>query len=153
METNITTSNGLAWNSAATIMYYIDTATRQVAAYDYDIDTGAISGKRVVIEVPDDMGPPDGMTIDQDGMLWIAIWGGWRITRWNPDNGALLASYEVPTAKTTSCCFGGSTLRDLYITTARIDTPEEDLESQPTAGGLFKLTTDVQGTETFAFEG
>ena len=153
METNITTSNGLAWNQDATVMYYIDTPTRQVVAYDYDIDTGTISGKRVVIEVPDDMGWPDGMTIDQEGMLWTAMWGGWKITRWNPDTGILLASHEVPAKNTTSCCFGGSTLRDLYITTARTGNPEEDLESQPTAGGLFKLQTDVQGTETFAFGG
>lgn len=153
METNITTSNGLAWNSEATIMYYIDTPTQQVVAYDYDIDTGAIYGKRTVIAVPSGMGRPDGMTIDQEGMLWIAMWDGWKVTRWNPVTGTLLETWDMPAKNTTSCCFGGPTLRDLYITTARTGNAEEELESQPAAGGLFKLQTDVQGRQTFTFEG
>lgn len=153
METGITTSNGLTWNPDATVMYYIDTPTRQVAAYDFDGDSGAISGKRIVIKVPESVGFPDGMTSDQEGMLWIAMWGGWKVTRWNPHSGELLATYETPVRNTSSCCFGGSSLQDLYITSARTGNTEDELAAQPQAGGLFHLHTNVQGMETFLFGG
>jgi sugar lactone lactonase YvrE len=153
METGITISNGLTWNPDATVMYYIDTPTQQVVAYDYDVDSGTISGKRVVIDIPKDIGFPDGMTIDQEGMLWIAIWGGRKVTRWNPQTGKLLASYDTPVKNTSSCCFGGENLQDLYITTARAGNSDDELATQPQAGGLFRLHTDVSGIATYLFGG
>lgn len=151
METNVTISNGLTWNPDYTVMYYIDTPTRQVVAYDYNVETGDISGKRAVIEVPHDLGMPDGMTADREGMLWIALWGGWQVTRWNPHTGQLLASYDVPAGFTTSCCFGGPELTDLYITTAQPEASPPPVRPQPHAGGLFRLKTNIQGLETFTF--
>lgn len=153
METNITVSNGLTWNPDYTVMYYIDTPTHQVVAYDYDGDTGAISGKRVAIEIPHDLGSPDGMTADREGMLWIAIWGGWQVTRWNPYTGQLLAGYDVPVGFTTSCCFGGPDLTDLYITTAQPEALQQPSRPQPHAGGLFRLKTTIPGLKTFTFGG
>jgi sugar lactone lactonase YvrE len=153
METEITISNGLTWSPGATVMYYIDTPTQQVVAYNYDLDSGNISGKRVVIEVPKDIGFPDGMTIDREGMLWIAMWGGWKVTRWNPNSGELLETYDTPVRNTSSCCFGGAALQDLYITTARAGNSDDELATQPLAGGLFRLSTDVSGTEPYLFGG
>jgi sugar lactone lactonase YvrE len=153
METDIRISNGLTWNPEATVMYYIDTPTRQVVAYDYDVDSGTISNKRLIIEIPRQIGFPDGMTIDQEGMLWIAMWHGWNVTRWNPHSGKMLASYETPARNTSSCCFGGSDLQDLYITTARVGNTEEELTSQPQAGGLFRLRATCPGLPTLEFCG
>lgn len=125
----------------------------KVVAYDYALDSGTISEKRVVIEVPKNIGFPDGMTSDQEGMLWIAMWGGWKVTRWNPKTGKLLASYETPAQNTSSCCFGGAQLQDLYITTARTGNADDELAAQPLAGGLFRIHTEVSGMETYLFGG
>jgi sugar lactone lactonase YvrE len=153
MEPSVTISNGITWSPDFTVMYYIDTPTRQIVAYDYDVETGDISGKRVVVEIPEAMGWPDGMTADLEGMLWVAHWYGWKVARWNPKTGKLIAAYDLPVRCPTSCCFGGPDLSDLYITTARAGSPEEEYQQQPYAGGLFRLQTDVQGLETFYFAG
>jgi sugar lactone lactonase YvrE len=152
METQVTVSNGITWNPDYTIMYYIDSPTRKVFAYEYDLETGQISGRKVAIDVPFDMGFPDGMTTDGEGMLWIAHWGAWKVARWNPQTRKLIAAYDVPARHTSSCCFGGPNLNELYITTARIRISEEELQKYPDAGGLFRLQTDVQGFETFCFQ-
>jgi sugar lactone lactonase YvrE len=149
----VTTSNGLAWSPDKRTFYYIDTPTRRVDAFDYDIDTGAISNRRSVVEFPDGVGRPDGMTIDTDGMLWVAHWAGWRISRWNPIASELLAEYPLPVEKVTSCTFGGSNLDELYITTARHQLTEVELAEQPTAGGLFVLRAGVTGFPTDLFAG
>jgi sugar lactone lactonase YvrE len=153
METQATVSNGITWNPDYTIMYYIDSPTRKVFAYEYDLETGQISGRTVVIDVPNEMGFPDGMTTDREGMLWIAHWGAWKVARWNPQTGKLIAAYDVPARHTSSCCFGGPNLNELYITTARMRIAEEELQQYLYAGGLFRLQTDVQGMETFYFAG
>lgn len=152
METNVTVSNGLTWNPEGTVMYYIDTPTHQIVAYDYHAETGVITGKRVVVQIQPEMGHPDGMTADQEGMLWVALWDGWKVSRWNPKTGKLLATYDVPVKRASACCFGGSDLQDLYITTAQEDSPQPG-DSQPHAGGLFRLRTDVPGIATFMFKG
>lgn len=153
METHVTVSNGLTWNPDYTVMYYIDTGTRKIVAYDYDLESGDISGKRVIIEFPETVGYPDGMTADQEGMLWVAMWGGWKVARWNPNTGDLLATYDIPAKNISACCFGGPDLSDLYITTARKGRPQGVDETQPHAGGLFRLKTDTKGLETFMFAG
>ena len=84
MLRGVTNSNGIAWSLDHTTMYYIDTPTRQVTAFDYDMATGQIENPRTVITVPADSGKPDGMTIDAEGMLWIALWEGGCVGRWDP---------------------------------------------------------------------
>jgi sugar lactone lactonase YvrE len=153
IATHITISNGLTWNPEYTVMYYIDTPTRQIVAYDYDVDTGTLARKRVVLTIPVEMGWPDGMTADQEGMLWVAHWGGWQVARWNPANGQLLASYAVPVERTSACCFGGPDYRDLYITTARTGGAADVVTEQSAAGGLFRLRTEVEGLPTWSFAG
>src|SRR5690606_35766901 len=86
-EDKITISNGLAWSLTDRAFYYIDTPTMKVVRYDYDNGTGAIGNKETIINIPREAGFPDGMTIDSEGMLWIAHWGGWQVTRWNPATG------------------------------------------------------------------
>ncbi|HMC85764.1 MAG TPA: SMP-30/gluconolactonase/LRE family protein [Chitinophagaceae bacterium] len=135
--TGVTISNGIAWSIDHSIFYYIDTPTLEIAAYDYDKINGSISNRKAVIHIPDGEGYPDGMTIDDEGMLWIALWGGWKITRWNPQTGKKLLEIKLPVSKVSSCTFGGPRLQDLFITTAMKDLTSEELRQQPLAGSLF----------------
>ncbi|HIJ73552.1 MAG TPA: SMP-30/gluconolactonase/LRE family protein [Candidatus Hydrogenedentes bacterium] len=146
-------SNGIAWSLDHTTMYYIDTLTWQVAAFDYDIKTGSIANRRPTITFTKEMGHPDGMTIDEEGMLWIALCFGGRVTRWNPSNGELLQSIHVPARLVTSCAFGGPNLEQLYITTARVTLDEAALRELPLAGSVFRAEPGVRGIPAYEFGG
>ena len=148
---NVTISNGLGWSPDNGTLYYIDSPTKTVAAYDFDRRNGGISRKRVVVELPDGfVGMPDGMCVDAEGMLWIALWGGAGVTRWDPATGGLLQKLAVPALNVTSCVFGGTKLDELFITTARLGT---DTQAYPLAGGLFRVKPGVTGLPPFAFAG
>jgi sugar lactone lactonase YvrE len=136
---NVSISNGMAWSLDEQTFYYIDTPTYAVVAYNYHKTTGEICDKRLVIHIPKEDGSPDGMTIDNEGMLWIAHWDGWQITRWDPTTGKKLFHFGMPVARVTSCAFGGDDLQDLYITSARIGLSEPELAGQPLAGSLFVI--------------
>jgi len=151
MVENVTISNGLAWSQDQRTMYYIDTPTRHVDAFDFDPETGDVQQRRHVIEIPKDMGYPDGMTIDAEGKLWVALWAGWGLGRWDPKTGELLARVKLPVECVTSCCFGGPDYRTLYITTASRDLDEAGHREQPQAGGLFAADVGVQGLPTQTF--
>ncbi|MDD2764500.1 MAG: SMP-30/gluconolactonase/LRE family protein [Opitutaceae bacterium] len=147
------TSNGIAWSLDRRILYYIDTPLVRVDAFDYDDATGAIAGRRTVITIPPGMGRPDGSTMDAEGMLWVAMWDGGRVTRWNPRTGALLQTVRLPVTRVTSCAFGGPDLDTLYITSARNGLTEKQLAAQPLAGGLFKIRPGVCGVPAPAYQG
>ena len=149
--TGIRISNGLAWSPDHKTLYYIDTPTREVKAFDYNLSTGQIAEPRVVIRVPEALGWPDGMTSDTDGNLWIAMWSGASITRWNPQNGKLLEQISLPAKNVTSCAFGGENLDELYITSARKGLEEADLTAYRYSGSLMRVKTKVQGMPTFEF--
>ncbi|MEO8711054.1 MAG: SMP-30/gluconolactonase/LRE family protein, partial [Parafilimonas sp.] len=134
---NVSISNGIAWNADNTIMYYINTPTNYVFAFDYSLETGDINNQRVVIDLTHESGFADGMTIDEEGMLWIAFYDGWRVARYDPHTGNLLQQIELPAANVTCCTFGGADFNDLYITTASKEMSDEDLQKQPDAGKLF----------------
>lgn len=136
---DVGTSNGLAWSLDRRTLYFIDTALRRVDAFDYDDASGGIGGRRTVITVPPDLGRPDGSTLDAEGMLWIAMFEGGCVTRWNPATGELLETIRLPVSRVTSCAFGGPDLRTLFITTSRHALPPEKLEQQPLAGRLFEV--------------
>ncbi len=139
-------SNGLAWTRDARTMYYIDSPKQCVVAYDYDNATGAIAHPRVVIDVPaSEMGYPDGMTIDEEGMLWIAHWDGGHVCRWDPQTGRELAEIRVPVSRPTSCIFGGEDFATLYITSARTRLAPDVLAGQPLAGSIFSCRPGVRG--------
>ena len=130
-------SNGMAWNRAHTKFYFSDSLEHAVFAYDYEEATGSISNRRTLFTVED--GVPDGMCIDADDRLWLAIWGGSRIECHDAKTGEMLAVVHVPAIHTTSCCFCGKDLDTLFITTAG-----EGLEGIGD-GRLYKCKVDAVG--------
>ena len=146
-------SNGLGWSLDGTLMYFIDTNRSAVRAFDFDAATGKIKNGRDAIRVPKEMGFPDGMTIDAEGMLWIALWGGGQVCRWNPNNGELLQSVGCPVSQTTACAFGGKAKDILFITSASIGLSEEKLKKEPHAGGLFAVEAGCKGVPAYRFGG
>lgn len=148
---NVTISNGMAWSPDYKTFYYIDTPTREIKAFEYDVKTGEIANPRVAIRIPKLYGWPDGMTSDAQGNLWIVLWGGSQITKWNPRKGELLEKISVPVLQPSSCVFGGENMNELFITSARKELSEVDLEKYPLSGGLFKIETDVEGMPMFEF--
>ena len=150
---SVTISNGLAWTADSSAMYFIDSPTRRIDGFDFTPETGEIANRRTAIALEEGIGYPDGMTIDSEDMLWVALWEGWGVGRFNPKTGEMLAKIEVPVACVTSCCFGGQNLDELYITTASRDLKEEDRPQQPDAGGLFVARPGVKGTPSIRFQG
>ena len=146
-----TISNGMAWSADGEIMYYIDTADGVVYAFDFDQSTGDISNQRTVVNIPSHMGAPDGMTIDVEGNLWVALWGGGCVTRWNPATGELLATVNVDAPHVTCCTFGGDNMDQLFITTAREGLSSEQMEQYPLSGSLFSFQTQTQGFSPYEF--
>ena len=153
IEKDITISNGLGWSPDRSTMYHIDSPTKIVSAFDYDLETGAATNRRPILTLGEDEGYPDGMTVDSEGMIWLAHWAGARVCRWNPNSGELLERHDTQAPHTSACCFGGDDLSDLYITTARKGLTEAEQKEFPNSGHLFRLRTNVTGSETFAFAG
>ncbi|RKN82826.1 SMP-30/gluconolactonase/LRE family protein [Ulvibacterium marinum] len=145
-------SNGMAWTSDKKKFYYIDSTAYEVWRYDYDVATSEIRTKHIAFSIPKDFGAPDGMSIDEENMLWIAHWGGNCIRRWNPNTGEVLETVEVDAPHVTSCCFGGNDLKTLYITTARSGLSQSQLETFPLSGGLFVYESQVKGTPISYFK-
>jgi len=150
---NTSISNGMAWSPDHLHFYYIDTPNYEVVAYDFDRLTSDISNKRSLFKIPESCGGPDGMTIDREGMLWIAHWGGGCVRRWDPASGRILQEIKVDAPHVTSCCFGGMDLNMLYITTASSGLDGEGLRTAPTSGGLFCIETRVAGFPVTYFKG
>lgn len=146
-QDSITISNGIVWSKDGSTMYYIDTPDENVKAFDFDVQTGHISNERVVIEIGG-LGYPDGMAIDSEDMLWIALWNGNMVGRWNPQTGALIGKVNVPAHNITSCAFVGDGLDSLVITSARVDMTVEELGTYPLAGSLFVVVPGVSGVKS-----
>ncbi len=149
----VTVSNGMGWSPDNQIMYYIDSGVRQVFAYDFDLETATLRNERVLIDFAHEFGNPDGMAVDVEGMLWIAHWDGYEISRWNPKTGLKIEKYALPVARVTSCAFGGDALDELYITSARYGLSTQQLAEQPLAGRLFVMKTSTRGISTYRFGG
>lgn len=143
-----TISNGLAWSSDGSIAYYIDTPTRRVDMFDYEKDAG-LTKRRTFVEITDTPGSPDGMTVDAQGHLWVALYGGSAVRRYRPD-GILDGVIELPVTNVTACTFAGADLDELVITTSREDLPEG---VQPEAGSLFRSRPGVAGHPVLEFGG
>lgn len=137
MIPKVSVSNGLAWHADGRKFYYIDSPTRLVKAFDFNPETGDLSNPKDIIHFRETEGFPDGMTIDAENKLWIAHWGGWQVSRWDPETGKKLLQIDLPVEKVTSCVFGGAELKDLYVTTASIGLKDSELNHQPFAGHLF----------------
>ncbi len=142
---NITLSNGLSWSPDGTRFYYVDSLAHNLSVFDYDAATHQISNRRTLREFPQDGSVPDGLSIDADGHVWLAIWGGSAVLRIDGQTGELLDRLDLPITQVTSCCFGGPTNQTLYITSARAGLDDQALESQPLAGGIFQVETETTG--------
>jgi sugar lactone lactonase YvrE len=148
VETGVTTSNGLAWSPDGGCAYYVDTPTQRVDVFDYDFAAG-LTGRRTLAVVDASDGSPDGITVDADGYVWVALYGGGQVRRYAPD-GHVDAIVNVPVSKTTAVALGGDDLRDLYITTSR-----ENLRpgAEPEAGSLYRVRVDVPGMPLHTYAG
>ena len=151
MKDSITISNGIVWTSDAKTMYYIDTPTAVIKAFDFDVATATISNERVAVEVSPEDGYPDGMAIDENDMLWVGLWNGNAVAQYDPKSGELISKIEVPAHNVTACAFGGENLDILYITTARLDMTQEELDQKPLSGSIFKVNPGVKGLKSSFF--
>jgi sugar lactone lactonase YvrE len=147
MLTDITISNGIVWSGDKSTMYYIDTPTGKIRAFDFDPDTAAISNERIAVEIAPELGYPDGMTIDENDHLWVALWNGNAVACFDPDSGELIGKIAVPAHNVTSCAFGGPNLDLLYITTASIDMTPQEIDNYPMAGSVFVVSPGVKGVK------
>jgi sugar lactone lactonase YvrE len=153
VTTGLGVPNGLRWSPDQTVMYHADSPRHVVYAYDFDPESGNISNKREFIHIPSGDGFPDGLTVDAEGYIWLAHWGGWRITRFDP-SGKVAEVYQVPVECPTSCAFGGENLDILYITSAwKGLKTEEQRKAQPLAGDVFCLKTTTKGLPEYKFKG
>jgi sugar lactone lactonase YvrE len=146
---NVTISNGMAWSPDDTRLYYIDSTSSLVRSYLYEPEEGTIRFEKNVVQVPKETGLPDGMAIDAEGMLWVAIWGGFGVARYNPANGRQIGWVELPVPQVSSCCFAGEQLDVLVITTARQGMTPVELNKYPLSGHVFHVRPGVTGLPGF----
>jgi sugar lactone lactonase YvrE len=152
METGLTISNGLGWSPDNRTFYLTDSHCRTIYAYDFDLKTGDLGDRRVLINLQDEVFEPDGLAIDQEGCIWSAMWNGWCIIRFDPC-GREMMRVEMPVQRPTCCTFGNGNLQTLYITTASIGLTQAEIEKSFYSGDLFSLEVDVPGLPTYSFGG
>jgi sugar lactone lactonase YvrE len=150
MLDGLTISNGLGWSPDGGTMYLVDSGPRVLYTFTFDGDRGTISDRRVLVTVAEDIGAPDGMTVDAAGDLWVAIYGGGRVNRYSPD-GELRETLLVPAEQATSCAFAGPELNQLYVTTATENWSDEQRRAEPTAGLVYRFDTDATGCPAAPF--
>ena len=148
MDPKIRLSNGMAWTQDNKTFYYIDSPTRQIYAYDFDLKAGTVCNRRPCVEFSAELGVGDGMDIDVDGNLWVAHWTGWSVVKWDPRSGKMLEKIDIPVCRVASCAFGGENYDKLYIVTASVNS-DKDGKAQPQAGYLF--VADNLGTKGLPF--
>lgn len=144
---DVTVSNGLAWSPDGSTAYYVDSPTQRVDAFDYE--SGELTRRRPVAEISADRGKPDGIAVDADGGLWVAVFGAGAVHHYGP-GGELRDVVEVPAPRVTACAFGGAELDELFITTSRADT---DLQTYPGAGAVFRVGLPVRGLPPLPYVG
>jgi len=145
----VSISNGITWSADNKFLYYTDSLTRQVVSYQYDEVSGNILFDRTVVQVPQELGLPDGMTMDEEGALWIALWGGFGVSRWDISSGKMIGFVELPVPQVSSCAFAGDKLDQLVITTARKGMSAADLALYPESGHIFIVRPGVRGLPAF----
>jgi len=145
--------NGIAWSPDNKKMYLVDTCAFEILKFDFDEEKGEIRNREVAVKIPQEFSFPDGMCRDLDGNLWVAHWGGYKLSRWNPSSGKLIETIPVPVPNVTCCSFGGPEMDELFITTASFGMTDSELEKYPDAGKIFICKTQVKGPEVFRFKG
>ena len=147
--TGVTISNGIVWSLDGGTVYYVDSPTHQIAAFDFDAASGTLHNRRTVVTVTPEAAVGDGLTIDAEGLLWVALWGGSAVHRYSPE-GELAEVIELPATQVTCCAFGGPDLDTLYITSSRKGLADGE---QPAAGALFAAVPGVQGAPVRPYAG
>jgi len=153
MDSGITVSNGLGWSPDNRLMYFTDSMRRTIYVYDFDLRPGTISNRRPFIVLDASDGTPDGLTVDEEGCLWVAVWDAWRVSRYSPEGRELLR-IRMPVPRPTSCCFGGANLDTLFVTSASVRLNEQALAAAPQSGALFAIRIPgVRGLPETTFAG
>lgn len=147
---DLTISNGLGWSPDGATMYLVDSGPRVVHAFDFHAETATVSDGRALATVPEGIGTPDGLTVDADGDIWVAIYNGGRVHRYSP-NGVLRESLFLPATQSTSCAFAGPKLNWLYVTTVTEGWSDEQRQAEPTAGLIYRFDTDATGRPATRF--
>lgn len=141
----ITLSNGLGWSPDGTQFYYVDSLAYTLEVFEYDSRNHILGEPKTLRTFPRDQGLPDGLSIDAEGQIWLAVWGGSAVLRIDSSTGEILEQVDLPVTQVTSCCFGGPDNRTLFITSARGGLSDEDLTEQPHAGSIFAADAGVSG--------
>ena len=152
MLPGMTLSNGIGWDAAGTTMYFIDSLTQRLDAYEFEPADGGLGERRTVVEIDPDEGLPDGLAVDVEGGIWVAMFGGGTVNRYTPA-GELDAVVELPVVNPTCPAFGGPGLKTLYVTSAIHRQPPEHRDDSPLAGALFSLEPGVAGVPCSPFRG
>jgi sugar lactone lactonase YvrE len=151
--TGLTISNGIDWSPDGGTMYLSDSGDRRIDAFRFEGSTGSISDRRTLVQLDREEGAPDGLTVDEDGALWVALWDGGALNRYGP-NGALLTTIELPVQRPTSCAFGGPDNSILFVTSARAGLTETTLAEQPASGAVLAITgLGVRGVPCLPYRG
>lgn len=145
-------SNGIGWSPDDSTMYRVDSARGAVYSCDFDVAGGTRGHEEIFTTVDPADGEPDGLTVDSEGFVWVAVWDGWHVRRYRPD-GSLDFVLEMPVARPTSCVFGGADMKTLFVTTASVGLSAASRASQPWAGHVLACRTAVRGLPTNAFAG
>ncbi|GGM36365.1 SMP-30/gluconolactonase/LRE family protein [Dactylosporangium sucinum] len=148
----LTISNGLDWSPDGTVMYHIDSPAQRVDRYPFDAGTGRLGDRRTFAAIPAEDGLPDGLTVDAEGGVWVALFGGGAVRRYRAD-GTLDRVVPLPVSCPTSVAFGGATLRDLFVTSSRHKLDDAGRRAEPLAGNLFRLRPGPQGLPKPRFAG
>lgn len=145
---SVTISNGVIWSPDGMKMYYHDSPTAKITAFDFNVKDGSVMNRKEIVSLAENMGTPDGNCMDEEGMLWVANWGAACVTRWNPQTGELLSKIDVPALNVSSVAFGGEDMDLLFITTASLYMPEDKGKDYPDAGKLFVVKPGVKGLKS-----
>tara|TARA_A100001037_G_C15151683_1_gene639688 strand:- start:7203 stop:8105 length:903 start_codon:yes stop_codon:yes gene_type:complete len=145
-------SNGIGWSPDDRLMYFADTLSSGIDVFDYDVDVGKLSNRHRLAEIDREHGLPDGLAVDAEGCVWVALFYGGQVRRYSP-TGEWIGVVSLPVARVTSCNFGGPGLHDLYITTANFSLHDDGKPHEPEAGYLFRCRPGVQGLPSHKFAG
>ena len=152
IESGFRVSNGIAWNKEETKLYFVDTLSSVINLFDYDIISGDVSNKRKFIEIDRSHGLPDGLTVDESGDVWVALFHGGQVRQYSSD-GQLVGVIRLPVSRVTSCIFGGKDHRDLFITTADFKSHKDGKPHEEKAGYVFRCRPGPRGLPSYKFAG
>ncbi|MFC9838452.1 SMP-30/gluconolactonase/LRE family protein [Rhodococcus sp. NPDC127530] len=151
LATGISVSNGMGWDESLDRFYYIDSWTQCIDVFDYDVSNGDVGGRRPFVEIPQEEGLPDGMAIDSEGGVWVALFGAGEVRRYAPD-GSISERVSLPATYVTSIAFGGADLKTAYVTSGYYEYDAAQREEEPLAGAILTFSAGVAGVRGATFD-